>query len=94
MCSVSEGGYDVFTLYSFTNKAVFSPDKPNWTAAAESVMTPKEVLPSKPTLSAAVQSPEVQKEKVHTTQASHQEMSVAAAVERVTLPPNLTEAQG
>ncbi|XP_019133844.2 serine/threonine-protein kinase Nek1 isoform X2 [Larimichthys crocea] len=70
-----------------------SSDKPNWTAAAESVMTPKEVLPSKPTLSAAVQSPEVQKEKVHTTQASHQEMSVAAAVERVTLPPNLTEAQ-
>ncbi|KAG8003471.1 Serine/threonine-protein kinase Nek1, partial [Nibea albiflora] len=68
-------------------------DKPNWTAAAESVKTPKEVSPSKPTQSAAVQSPEVQKDKAHTTQASHQEMSVAAAVERATLPPNLTEAQ-
>ncbi|KAE8294489.1 Serine/threonine-protein kinase Nek1 [Larimichthys crocea] len=49
-----------------------SSDKPNWTAAAESVMTPKEVLPSKPTLVCCGAEPRV---------------------ERVTLPPNLTEAQ-
>ncbi|XP_037626465.1 serine/threonine-protein kinase Nek1 isoform X2 [Sebastes umbrosus] len=71
----------------------FSPDKPQQTAAAEVVKTPKEVLPSKPTASAVVQSPEVQEERAHPTEVSHQETSVAGAVERVTLPPDLTEIQ-
>ncbi|XP_073333314.1 serine/threonine-protein kinase Nek1 isoform X3 [Pagrus major] len=70
-----------------------SPDKPNQTAAAEVAKTPIEALPSKPTASAAVQSAEVQKESSQTTEASHQQMSAAGAVDRVTLPPNLTETQ-
>lgn len=77
-----------------TDEAMFSPDKPQQTAAAEVVKTPKEVLPSKPTASAVIQSPEVQEERSHPTEVSHQETSVAGAVERVTLPPDLTEIQG
>ncbi|XP_070764810.1 serine/threonine-protein kinase Nek1 [Enoplosus armatus] len=65
-----------------------TPDKPDQTAAAELVKTPKEVLPS-----AVVQSPEVHKESAGTKEASHRETSVAGAAERVTLPPNLTETQ-
>ncbi|KAM8745722.1 serine/threonine-protein kinase Nek1 isoform 1-T2 [Acanthopagrus schlegelii] len=68
-----------------------SPDKPDQTTAAEVAKTPTEVLPSKPTASAVVQSAEVQKESSHTTGASHQQASAAGAVDRVTLPPNLTE---
>ncbi|XP_034738589.1 serine/threonine-protein kinase Nek1 isoform X3 [Etheostoma cragini] len=70
-----------------------SPDKPSMTAAAEILKMPKEALPSKPTPPARVPSPEVQRESEDSTEASHQEMSVAGAVERVTLPPNLTEIQ-
>ncbi|XP_035863370.1 serine/threonine-protein kinase Nek1 isoform X5 [Sander lucioperca] len=70
-----------------------SPDKPSLTAAAEILKTPKEALPSKPTPPAGVLSPEVQKESADSTETSHQEMPVAGAVERVTLPPNLTEIQ-
>ncbi|KAI3368338.1 hypothetical protein L3Q82_008045 [Scortum barcoo] len=70
-----------------------SPDKPDKAAAAEIVKTSKEVFPSTPSPSAAVQSPEVQKEGPRTTEASHQEMSVATSVERVTLPPNVSETQ-
>ncbi|XP_032382146.1 serine/threonine-protein kinase Nek1 isoform X5 [Etheostoma spectabile] len=70
-----------------------SPDKPSLTAAAEILKTPKEALPSKPTPPAVVPSPEVQRESVYSTEASHQETSAASAVERVTLPPNLTEIQ-
>ncbi|XP_076582578.1 serine/threonine-protein kinase Nek1 isoform X2 [Chaetodon auriga] len=61
-------------------------DKPNQTRAAE---IPKEAMPSKPAPSAVVQSPEVQQGSAHTTEASRQEMSAAAAAERV--PTNLTE---
>ncbi|XP_033477754.1 serine/threonine-protein kinase Nek1 isoform X2 [Epinephelus lanceolatus] len=67
--------------------------KPGQTAAAEIEKTPTEMLPSKPTPSAVIQSPEVQKERADFTEASHQEMSVAGAGERVSLPPNLTEIQ-
>ncbi|KAA8589670.1 hypothetical protein FQN60_013035 [Etheostoma spectabile] len=71
-----------------------SPDsQPSLTAAAEILKTPKEALPSKPTPPAVVPSPEVQRESVYSTEASHQETSAASAVERVTLPPNLTEIQ-
>ncbi|XP_042339439.1 serine/threonine-protein kinase Nek1 isoform X2 [Plectropomus leopardus] len=70
-----------------------SPEKTKQTAAAEIMKTPEEVLPSKPTPPAVVLSPEVQKETVDSTEASHQEISVAAAVQRVTLPPNVTEIQ-
>ncbi|XP_035509684.1 serine/threonine-protein kinase Nek1 isoform X2 [Morone saxatilis] len=72
---------------------LYSPDKPNRTAAAESAKTPKEVLPSQPTPSAVVQSPDVQKESAHITKAPHREMSVVGAVGRVIVPPNLTETQ-
>lgn len=51
--------------------------------------TPKDTLAAKTTPSAVVQRPEVQKESVHTTEASHQKMSVDGA----TLPPNLTHGQ-
>lgn len=85
-------GYNVPGVYTVTDLAIFSPDKPNQTAAAETVKT--QVLPSKPPLPAMVQSPEAQKESPHTAEASHLEMSVAGAVERGTLPPNLTETQG
>lgn len=80
-------------VYSLSYDAIFSLDKPNQMTAAEIVKTSKEELPCKPMSSAVVQSPEVQKESTHTTEASHQEMSVAGAVERVTLPPNFTETQ-
>ncbi|XP_045906162.1 serine/threonine-protein kinase Nek1 isoform X1 [Micropterus dolomieu] len=70
-----------------------STDKPDQPAAAEIVKTPKEVLPCKQTPSAVVQSTEVQKESADTTDSSRQEMSVAGVVERVKLPPNLTETQ-
>ncbi|XP_040897088.1 serine/threonine-protein kinase Nek1 isoform X2 [Toxotes jaculatrix] len=70
-----------------------SPDKSHPAAEPEIMRTPKEVLTSKTTPPAALQSPEAQKERAAQTEASHQEMSVAGTVERVTLPPNLTEAQ-
>ncbi|XP_044054578.1 serine/threonine-protein kinase Nek1 isoform X2 [Siniperca chuatsi] len=70
-----------------------SPDKPEQTAAAEIVKTPKEVLSCKPTPSAVVQSPEVQKESADATEASRLEMYVASAVEGVKLPPKLSEIQ-
>ncbi|KAM9358014.1 serine/threonine-protein kinase Nek1 [Symphorus nematophorus] len=72
---------------------ISSPDKSNREAAVEIVKTPKEMLTSKPTSSAVVQSPEVQKEAAQITEASHQEMSVAGAGEREKLRPNLTETQ-
>ncbi len=88
-------GYDApGVYYIITGDAIFSSDKPDKTAAAEIVKTPKEVLPSMLTPSAVVQRPEFQKESTRTIEATHQEMSVAGAVERVTLPPNLTETQG
>lgn len=74
-------------VYSLTNDTIFSLDKPNQTRAAE---IPKEVMPSKSEPSAVVRSPDVQQESAHTTE----EVSVAAAVERGTLPTNLTETQG
>lgn len=81
-------------VYSLTDDPIFSPDKPNQTAAVDVVRTPQEELTSKPRPSAVFQSPVVQKESAATTEASLQLMSVASAVEIVTLPPNLTEAQG
>lgn len=55
-------------------------------------MTPKEVLITK--LSAVVDTTEIQKESTAPTEASHQEMSVASKVERVSLPPSSTETHG
>lgn len=86
--------YGVLGVYSLADDAIFSTVKPGQTVAAEIVKTPTEVLPSKPTPSAVIQSPEVQKERADFTEASHQDMSVAGAGERVSLPPNLTEIQG
>lgn len=87
--------YDTIMSRSiFTDDATYAADKPDQPAAAEIVKTPKEVLPCKQTPSAVVQSTEVQKESADTTDSSRQEMSVAGVVERVTLPPNLTETQG
>ena len=84
----------VVVACSLTDDAISSLDKPNQTTAAEVAKTPTEVLPSKPTASAAVQSTEVQEESSHTTGASHQQASAAGAVDHVTLPPNLTETHG
>lgn len=84
----------VVVACSLTHDAISSQDKPNQTAAAEVAKTPTEVLPSKPTASAAVPSAEVQKESSHTTGASHQQTLAAGARDRVTLPPNLTETHG
>lgn len=87
---------DFFTLepaaYSLTDDPLLFTDKPYQAAAPEIVRTPKEVLTPKPTPSA--QSPEVQRESAAPTEASYQEMSVAGTIEKPTLPPNLTEAQG
>lgn len=84
----------VVVACSLTHDAISSLDIPNQTAAAEIAKTPTEVLPSKPTASAAVPSAEVQKESSHTTGASHQQTSAAGAEDRVTLPPDLTETHG
>ncbi|XP_026161115.1 serine/threonine-protein kinase Nek1 [Mastacembelus armatus] len=71
---------------------ISSPDKPNQAVVPETVRTPKEVLMSKPTPSAEVQSPEIQRECTAPPETSHQEISVASTVKTATLPPNLTEA--
>ncbi len=76
-----------------TDGAVFSLDKPKQAAAAEIVQTPKDTLSSKTTPSAVVQSPDVQKESSHTTEASYQEMSATGAEKELTLPPDLTQGQ-
>lgn len=56
---------------------------------AEIVRTSEEELPCKQTAPAVVQ-----RESPHTVEASHQELSVAGAVEHVTLPSSLPETQG
>ncbi|XP_059197493.1 serine/threonine-protein kinase Nek1 [Centropristis striata] len=78
---------------SICEEEISSPVKPHQPAAAEIPKMPKEALPSKPTPPAVVQSPGVQKKSPVPTEASHQEMSVAGAVESQTLPPNFTEIQ-
>lgn len=73
---------------------IFSPDEPNQIVAVAMARTSKEDLSSKPKSSAVVQSADVQKERAATKEASHQQMSMASAAERVTPPANLTDTQG
>ncbi|KAM7410415.1 hypothetical protein PAMA_001721 [Pampus argenteus] len=65
-----------------------SPDKSNQTESAKVLRTPQEELTSKPEPSTVFQ-----KEDAAITEVSLQQMSEASAIERVTLPPNLTETQ-
>ncbi|KAG7228793.1 hypothetical protein INR49_008571 [Caranx melampygus] len=76
---------------SICEKEFPSPDKPIQAAAPETVRTPEEVLTSMPIPSDVLQSTKGQKESAAV--ASHQEMSVAIATDRLTLPPSLTENQ-
>ena len=79
-------------VFSLTDDALFSTDKPNQAAVSEILRIPKEALTSKSMPSAVLQSPEVQKESAAPTEASHQD--VADTAEGVTLPTNLSETQG
>lgn len=72
--------------------ALLSTDKSNLAAAPETVGPPEEVLTSVPIPSDVLQSTEGQVESAAV--ASHQETSVAIVVDRLTLPPSLTESQG
>ncbi|KAM7013073.1 serine/threonine-protein kinase Nek1 isoform 4-T4 [Tautogolabrus adspersus] len=78
---------------SISEETVCSPDKPFQKAAGQIVEKPKEASPSTLTLCAVDGGLDAQKRSVATTEASHQEVSVDGAGERVTLPPNPTEPQ-
>lgn len=88
LCAVSWNALEVLWL----TDALLSTDKSNLAAAPETVGTPKEVSTSMPIPSDVLQSTEGQVESAAV--ASHQETSVAIVVDRLTLPPSLTEHQG
>ncbi|XP_068599346.1 LOW QUALITY PROTEIN: serine/threonine-protein kinase Nek1 [Brachionichthys hirsutus] len=78
---------------SICEEDVPCPDKPYQMEAAETTMTSNEGFPCEPAPSAQLQSAEVQKDVVHTTETSHHEASVAGPVEGVPPPSRLTETQ-